>query len=246
MMSIHSQDDTCSERREAEIALLQAMYPSDVTWHEQRQELLYKSETGGSIILRVPDEYPSAAQPVVIQAFDIGKDDIRDTIQKRIASLASREGDEILDAIIQAFDEVVRDRREASNIVARANDHRHGSDQVNYKTVVVWLHHLLNTNKRKLAMNPSNSVNQIAGVTKPGYPGILVYSGVAHAVDAHVSELKNQRWQAFQVRLDQVNESMWAFSHGPGIQEVESMSEVAQSISAEAQRQEFLQAVGIK
>lgn len=246
-MSNHIRDDGCIERREAEIALLQAMYPSEMTWHEQRQEITYKPETGGSLTIRVPDGYPGEAQPILIQAFGMSKDDIRDIIRERIASLSLPCGEEMLDSVIQLFDEVVREREEASKLAALALENHHSSlEQVTYKTVVIWLHHLLNTNKRKLALNPSNAMDQIFGLTKPGYPGILVYSGATYAVDAHVSELRNQRWQAFQIRLEEPGESRWTFSHGQGIKEVESMSEVARNISQEHHRQEFLEAVGIK
>lgn len=246
-MSNSTHDDICVGRHEAEIALLQAMYPSDMTWHEQRQEINYRPETGGSLTIRVPDEYPAEAQPVLIQAFDVSKDDIRDLIRDRVASLSLPHGEEVLDSIIQVFEEVVREREEASKVATLAHeDHRNGLKQVTYKTVIIWLHHLLNTNKRKLALNPSNGMDQINGVTKPGYPGILIYSGASDAVDAHVSELKNQRWQAFQIRLEEIVESKWTFSHSYGIKEVESMSEVAQSISHEQHRQEFLEATGIK
>lgn len=240
------QDDDYVSRRDAEIALLEAMYPSEITWHEQRQELTYTPQAGGSLTLRVPDEYPGEVHPVLIQACDFGKDDIRTIFRTRVDSLVLPIGEEILDTIIQAFEEVVGERQDASNAIVAASNDRHKSDQPANKTVIIWLHHLLNTNKRKLALNPSNDINQISGVTKPGYPGVLVYSGVIHAVDAHVSELKNQRWQAFQVRLEEVGKNTWTFSHGSNIKEVESMSEVAQSILQDDNRRDFLEAVGIK
>lgn len=246
-MSDHSQHDEQNERREAEIALLQAMYPSDMTWHEQRQEITYKAELGGTLILRIPDDYPEENQPTLIEALDRNKDDIRNIVRKRIDDLGVSNGEEILDAIIQAFEEVISERQEAteaSSILTDSNKDPGGNDT--YKTVIIWLHHLLNTNKRKLALKPSINMDQVSGITKPGYPGILVYSGTTAAIDAHVSELRNQRWQAFQIRLEDVSEDTWVFSHGHGIKELESMSEVTQSISSQDNRQTFLKAVGIK
>ncbi|EXJ90514.1 hypothetical protein A1O1_03617 [Capronia coronata CBS 617.96] len=97
------------------------------------------------------------------------------------------------------------------------------------KTVIIWLHHLLALSKRKLAVTPttttttisttgttmssssssspssSNSIS-ISGLTKPGYPGIMVFSGPKDLVDAHVRELRGLNWQAFQVRYDSDDE----------------------------------------
>ncbi|EHY52963.1 hypothetical protein HRR83_006204 [Exophiala dermatitidis] len=81
------------------------------------------------------------------------------------------------------------------------------------KTVIIWLHHLLALSKRKLAVNPtvqtgppslslSSSASGISGLTKPGYPGIMIFSGPRDLVDAHVAQLKRLNWQAFQVRYD--------------------------------------------
>lgn len=246
-MSSHSQRDEQNERRKAEIALLQAMYPSDVTWHGQRQEVTYKPELGGTLTLRIADDYPGDSQPTLIEALDRNKDDIRNIVRKEIDDLGLSTGEEILDAIIQAFEEVTSERQEAtdaSNPLSDSNENSVSNDM--YKTVIIWLHHLLNTNKRKLALNPSVNMDQVSGITKPGYPGILVYSGTTAAVDAHVSELRNQRWQAFQIRLEDVSEDMWVFSHGHGIKELESMSELTQSISSQDHRQTFLKAIGIK
>jgi hypothetical protein len=117
------------------------------------------------------------------------------------------------------------------------------------KTVIVWLHHLLNTNKRKLALSPPPSATPVSGCTKPGYPGILIYSGPASAVLEHINTLKAQNWQAFQVRYEE--EELWTFSHGHGVKEMESMSDIVKSVGIEdhvgkKQKEEFLKAVGIK
>lgn len=248
-MSSHTPDNDGAERREAELALLEAMYPSEISWHEQRQEITYKPETGGSLVVRVPDGYPGATQPELIQVFDVTKEDIRDIFRKKVNDLLLTNEGEVLDAIIQAYDDLLHEQQETSVATTPAltdgklvREH----ELMTYKTVVVWLHHLLNTNKRKLALSPTADLGQISGLTKPGYPGILVYSGTALAVDAHIVELKNQHWQAFQVRLEEVSESAWSFQHATSIRELESMSDVVQAILSDEQRQKFLEAVGIK
>ncbi|KAL2429953.1 hypothetical protein ABEF95_013460 [Exophiala dermatitidis] len=95
------------------------------------------------------------------------------------------------------------------------------------KTVIIWLHHLLALSKRKLAVTPSttahthtttgtlsssSSSSGISGLTKPGYPGIMIFSGPRDLVDAHVAQLKGLNWQAFQVRYDSDEDGIVASS----------------------------------
>ena len=90
------------------------------------------------------------------------------------------------------------------------------------------------------------TLNIVAGITKPGYPGVLIFSGEQTAVDAHCAELRNQRWQIFQVRYDESVLRPWKFSHLSKIVEVETMSEVAQSILDPRDRDTCLRAIGVK
>ncbi|CAK3909619.1 Trichoplein multi-domain [Lecanosticta acicola] len=104
-------------------------------------------------------------------------------------------------------------------------------------TTIIYLHHLLNTTKRKQCLSPPpspSSSSSISGITKPGYPGVLIYSGAAEEVREHVQGLKALNWQAFQVRLE-VAEG-WKFAHGEGMVEVERMSEVVGGIVEEDDR----------
>lgn len=91
--------------------------------------------------------------------------------------------------------------------------------------------------------------------SRPGYPGVMIFSGPTSAVIGHVTNLKAENWQAFQVRYEE--EELWEFAHGTGIKEMETMAEVVKSIEltdAKAgavekgakQKSEFLKAVGIK
>jgi hypothetical protein len=141
------------------------------------------------------------------------------------------------------------------------------------KTVIIWLHHLLATSKRKLAIAPTTTMHMhaqghesisISGLTKPGYPGIMLFSGPRDLVDAHVQELKALNWQAFQVRYDSdeeqhpappsspsststESESEWPFTHEKGkIIEVESMADLVRGIAREQDKETFLRAVGVK
>ncbi|KAJ9656397.1 hypothetical protein H2198_004975 [Neophaeococcomyces mojaviensis] len=233
------------ERRVKEFELLTAMYP-ELQWNEQRQELKYTAEGSASLLLRVPDDYPGTSHPILISAFHKDKTDLRDLTKGKIDEMGLPLDEEIIDAIIQAFEEILQMHSKNANRLEDGGIKTKNISEPKYKTVIIWLHHLLNTNKRKLASNPTSDPEQITGVTKPGYPGVLVYSGNVTAIDDHVAELKSQRWQAFQVRFEESMSTPWSFTHLPGIREVESMSEVVQEILDTKDQETFLKAVGVR
>jgi hypothetical protein len=258
-------------RLDNEIELLTAIYPDQATYSSKGRELKFTQEYA-TLQLRIPDTYPEYGLPDVLGATDTARNDIRDQTKLAISALNLPDGEEALDAIISVFQQVVSERLETSSVVAaksvKSTMPTNGGQKQNsnaMKTVIIWLHHLLNTNKRKLCLSPA-----FAGITKPGYPGVLIYSGPAAAVDAHVSELKAQSWAAFQVRFEE--EVEWRFAHGNSVKEVESMADVVKllegsgdyegevsksigkkdamkvegSLQGEKQKEVFLKAVGIK
>lgn len=246
-------------RLDNEIELLTAIYPDQASYSPKSRELKF-TENHATLHLRIPDAYPESGTPDVISTTDSSKNDIRTQTKSAISALNLLEGEEALDLIISTFQRVISDNLEANSIASpKSTTSTKHEDPNTKKTVVIWLHHLLNTNKRKLCLSPSFS-----GITKPGYPGVLVYSGPAPAVDAHVNELKAQNWAAFQVRLEEDVE--WRFRHGEGVREVESMADVVRELEVDGgkdgqkeggkggmsqgqggrQKEEFLKAVGIK
>lgn len=240
--------DAYLDRQSVEISLLQAMYPEQLEWSQTRNELKYTGNLGAFLTLRLPENYPKDASPMLISALDSSKNDLRDLTRNEIASLQLPLDEEVLDTIIQAFENLVNniDRSDPVKEIA--------SDQLvetiirseTSKTVIIWLHHLLNTNKRKLAITPGARSTDFAGITKPGYPGVILYSGDAQSVTDHVAELKQQKWQAFQVRFEETSSEPWKFAHGSGVREVETMSEISQGIVDQNNRETFLRAVHIK
>ena len=239
---------SCVQRQEAEVALLLAMYPDQIDWDPAQQQLRYISDKGAVLCLRLPALYPELEAPLLISALDCKKNDLRDKTRLKLEPLLNLRNEEMLDRIVQAFEDLVESIQtssvhEETTSVSASQERR---NVLQYKTVVIWLHHLLNTNKRKLALNPSMHESQIiVGVTKPGYPGILLYSGPSDAIDAHVADLKSQRWQAFQVRFTEEVTTPWSFREYK-IVEVESISEAAHAISDELNREIFLQAIKVK
>lgn len=224
-------------RLEMEVELLEAMYPEQAAYDLKARELKF-TQVGAVLQLRLPESYPESGLPDVIAASNAAKTDVRTATKTAIKDLGLIEGEEALDAIIAAFQEVLE-----SN-TTKQDDHRtprHTVDTDAARTVIIWLHHLLALSKRKLALSPST----LSGLTKPGYPGIMIFSGPASAVTEHVNTLKAENWQAFQVRYEE--DVLWEFGHGQGVKEMETMAEVVKGVEGRTgQKEEFLKAVGIK
>lgn len=220
-----------------ELALLESMYPEVVTFDKKASQLDF-SHNKSHLSLRIPPDYPLVSFPEVLLATGPRKQDLRDVVQQIIKDLGL--GEPCLDAIIERFMELVesedlqatdsKDNLQGVQVTADSGD----------KTIIIYLHHLLALSKRKLGLNPSTNAAAITGITKPGYPGVFVFSGPAHAVDAHVRELKDQNWQAFQVRME--DDEKWNFKHGGGIVEVETMAEIVSEVG-EARKKDFLMAM---
>jgi hypothetical protein len=255
--------DEQAERLETELTLLQAMYPGLVTFDIKSRDFRYTSHGApkAQLVLRIPDDYPSGeGMPVVISATDKVKADIRDEAKLAFETLVHDDSDgPILDLWIARYEELIDDAP-ATTLSASVDsqipvERLNLSSSPSYKTVIIWLHHLLNTNKRKLAVSPSLHASKISGITKPGYPGVLLYAGRSDAINAHVRELKDQNWQAFQIRYDSSDEAVsdgsteleWRLEGIKGkIVEVETMAELVKAIIAEEDKQTFLKVIGVK
>jgi hypothetical protein len=257
------------ERLGHELELLEAMYPECIAFDAKGRELKYSpapSEDGlskGVLVLRLPDTYPASGLPDLITAKDTRGWDARTKVSAAFAKLGVAEGEEALDSYLLAFQDFLTESAgkvgsgQQDAAVTDTQDGQEDRKQQPHKTVVIWLHHLLNTNKRKLALNPSLDGPSVSGLTRPGHPGVMVFSGPRAAVDSHVSELRSQRWQAFQVRYDSSEEEeeggggggdgrAWGFTHGAGIREAESLGALAQGISGPEHREVFLRVMGLK
>jgi hypothetical protein len=168
-----------------------------------------------------------------------------------VDSIRSQEpGDSCLDAVIAEFSELLdvleSDKCEESRQREALEEQANSTVSEQGKTVIIWLHHLLATSKRKQALSPEGLDSaSITGITKPGYPGVLIFSGPAAAVDTHVQALKHLRWQAFQVRYEAYE--TWEFKHGNGIIEVETLGEVVTELEKVVKGKEtFMEALKIK
>jgi hypothetical protein len=236
-------------RLDMELGLLEAMYPEQASYTPKARELKF-TQSGALLQLRLPESYPEHGFPDVIAANDASKADIRAKTRAAVKELCLIEGEEALDAIIAAFQQVLETNSVTQQMLLdKQSDAADKADAS--RTVIIWLHHLLALTKRKLALSPTT----VSGITKPGYPGIMIFSGPSTAVIDHVNTLKAQNWQAFQVRYEEPE--LWNFTHGKGVKEVETMAEVVKGVelndatasgseSGKKQKEELLKAVGIK
>ena len=245
-----------------EVSLLEAMYSADLlSFDVKTREISFSPspEAGARLKIRLPADYPGGTHyPQVIQAYDASKHDIWKQMDTAISALRwdrpEAEDDEVgesLDQIIETFIDLFK----ASQLdlerghVGMTAERAIVDDDVTHKTIIIWLHHLLATSKRKLALHPSSSrPGTVIGITKPGYPGIMIFSGLADGVNDHVAELRSQSWQAFSVRYEE--EEGWTFEDDrgekhEGIREVETMAQVVKAIE-EGKQETFLRAAGVK
>ncbi|KAJ1976036.1 hypothetical protein H4R35_002877 [Dimargaris xerosporica] len=163
-----------------------------------------------------------------------------------------------------------------------ANDYPQASTQAKpamgagITRVLLWMHHLLSTTKRKLICQWGKELGLYGRwLSKPGYPGILVAEGRSDAVSEYVRRLKvwslavdiahilyevsvmALRWQAITVRWqeDQVlpphtqdyrrHCRLATELAEPGVQEVETMSNVATIMERARLKDVFLTAMKI-
>ena len=105
--------------------------------------------------------------------------------------------------------------------------------------ILIWFHHLLSTAKRKAIL----AFQSVRGISKPGYPGILVLQGSRNVLDVTVADLKVMRWQAMQVRGEIEGHEKYL---DEGIREVETVAEVVEEMESLGLRDWCLSALRMK
>ncbi|CAN9266092.1 unnamed protein product [Alternaria alternata] len=197
-------------RLETELELLEAMYPDQTHYDPKSRELKFSHDNHASLLLRLPESTY-----------------LRTRVKVAVKDVGLAEGEEALDAIVAAFQQVV----ESAPATSDANsDTTAGANDNTSKTVI----------QRRLLYVESLSL------VIPVFSSTLVRS---IAVTEHVNDLKAKNWQAFQVRYE--DEELWHFAHGMGVIEVESMSQVVKDVETEGaigntQKEKLLKAIGIR
>lgn len=142
-------------------------------------------------------------------------------------------GIECVDLVFSEFRHAVKDDSAHQSVQDDAAIEDGAGEEHNMKglRVVLWMHHLLATSKRKGIVQLAKELS-LAGYSKPGYPGSVYVEGQADNVNSFVEELKSWRWQAIQQRASvAVPVSDLALLAGSkGIEEVHGLGEIVEGL----------------
>ncbi|KAL0259334.1 hypothetical protein SLS55_005070 [Diplodia seriata] len=237
-------DDIAAENRERqlnEVTLLESMYPEELQIIKHPKgldddlELEIRLDPAHSLsFVLSPKTYPASSGPQVFLSFgsDVSNDS-RGQLRAHLRDIVDQQepGIECVDLIIgdfrQALDDFNASAREKD--VQRAGQHS-GPDasQTQALRVVLWMHHLLATSKRRAIVQLSRELG-LGGFSKPGYPGSVFVEGEATSVRTFVDELKSMRWQAIQERASATVPTT-SLVLPSGIQEVQGLGDIAEGL----------------
>jgi len=228
------------------------MYPTEVTFNTPNNEppdLSHQDAHDPSFNLKINDDYtlelslpPSYPETNLPTAYLTCSGHISSSTRKHARSLLSSvladitPGQECLDILIQQLSEQL-------STLSSTDDHSHDSQNnpqttpqqsqshtPRIKTTLLWSHHLLATSKRKDIVSWSRSL-RLNGYSRPGYPGAILIEGEEDDVDEFVARIKELRWQALQVRGEEMSEKRrLAGREGYGTREVESLGDLAEEL----------------
>lgn len=188
------------ERQQNEVALLESMYPDELHIIKQPKnldedfELEVRLDQAHSMsFVLSPQIYPASSGPQVFLSFgpDI-PNDARKRLRACLRDIVDNQdpGIECVDLIIGDFRQALSDMSATDNSTQTANQQpKAETSQTQGLRVVLWMHHLLATSKRRAIVQLSRELS-LAGFSKPGYPGSVYVEGEATAVKTFVDELK--------------------------------------------------------
>lgn len=258
-------DEEKLERQYNEISLLQTMYPDEMTITKapassEDAEVEIRLDKSHTLVFTLPSrEYPVSVKPHVLLDFGshVPNSD-RKELRARLKDVVEQQesGVECVDLIIGDFKSQLESfeiLKGASGAGQDAEKSSNAEKSVKGMRVVLWMHHLLATSKRKAILQLSKELG-LAGFSKPGYPGSVYVEGEAEAVRSFVDELKSMRWQAIQERAtDEVLlSSLTLLGKGAaGVREVEGLGDISEGLMASGPQgpmiaQLFLESMKIK
>ncbi|EKG12687.1 hypothetical protein MPH_10186 [Macrophomina phaseolina MS6] len=254
------------ERQLNEIALLQSMYPEELRVVKQPTtpaddfEIDIRLDAGHELsFVLSPHSYPASSVPQVFASFGPNvSNGVRKRLRARLRDIVDQQeaGIECVDLIISDFRQALDDLHAAAchGAAQRHYDAPEEARQSEGLRVVLWMHHLLATSKRRAIVQLSKELG-LGGFSKPGYPGSVYVEGEASAVRAFVDELKvrlrqaqdvlfmltaqTMRWQAIQERASE-SVPLASIALAPGIQEVQGLGNVAEGLKATGSEGESL------
>ncbi|KAF2143507.1 uncharacterized protein K452DRAFT_357804 [Aplosporella prunicola CBS 121167] len=238
------------ERQLNEITLLETMYPEEIRIIKNPQgpdedfELEIQLDTAHSLSFVLPWLYPTSSPPHVFVSFGPGvQNDDRKQLRARLREIVDRQvpGIECVDLIVGDFKQALEDfesDRQAQAAQHAAPRPTHKTEEAEGLRVVLWMHHLLATSKRRAIVQLSKELS-LAGYSKPGYPGSVYVEGEASNVRSFVDELKSMRWQAIQERASEVTPvpALTLISSGQiGVEEVQGLGDIVENLKSRGDR----------
>ena len=169
-----------------------------------------------SISAELPQEYPDAPARIALSCVDLELPSAETqqilTALKSTAAKAASCGREVL------F-ELATECRELATTLALDRQHQRAaivsSDDIGAANLpasapearglrIVWFHHIKSSDKRKRIVKMARDAC-LGGFSKPGFPGVVVVSGQEDACAHYVEALRELRWQAMDVRWEEVS-----------------------------------------
>ncbi|KAK8182832.1 hypothetical protein BC567DRAFT_66334 [Phyllosticta citribraziliensis] len=193
----------------------------------------------------LPTAYPEASLPQVFLSFgEAIRNDERRHLRSALRDIVQKQelGIECVDLIIGDLRLALEDVKVASNDALKSasqqSDDGPNTHEPQGLRVVLWMHHLLATSKRRAIVQMSRE-SGLSGFSRPGYPGSVYVEGEADDVRSFVDELKTMRWQAIQERASE-SCSMSALtlvsSGTKGIQEVHGLGDIAERLKSHGEK----------
>lgn len=220
-----------------ELELLQAILQHDYTLVDDLLEM--RLDHGRLLQVRL-GQYP-ISKPSVRYTGQVGNQE-----HEEVTKLVTRVLDEWTSptpVLYTLYDEVsnkIRERTEAQDQEPSTLEIKEDPSNVVMKRILIWTHHLLALSKRKDIIQWSSELH-LNGISKPGYPGIIIVEGDGLEVDEFITRIKGLNWQAITVRHEETD----TLRRLDGFHEVSDMSDVSKRMEGAGLRDMFMTAMKI-
>ncbi|KAJ1958905.1 hypothetical protein IWQ62_004829 [Dispira parvispora] len=267
---VHSDPDIINDWQEAVNQVMENPEAAALVEHSNHQFRfrLNLTEIGLSrqppvyLEIYVPTQYPRTYPQVQVEGIPWTREEHREFSQFVDEQCEKYKGQTCLVALIEDVTEWLTARIDKYNDMAVSGEKPKepptpSNAPVRTLTcVVLWMHHLLSTTKRKQICQWALDLD-LFGISKPGYPGVLIAEGPTDAINEYVRRLKALRWQALVVRWEdtvpvppEYTNMEDAYRIAPvlgqrGVREVESMSQASELMARAGLKHAFLTALKI-
>jgi len=165
-----------------------------------------------AITATLPREYPASPARISLSFPELGEA-AREGLLRELREAASRAASEDQECLAEIVQLVVERGADLPQLLQRelhAQGHApldgsQGTDEpgatISCGRRVIWFHHIKSLQKRKTILALAHEA-RLHGVSKPGFPGILLLEGCDALLDGVVGEIRSLRWQAMDLRYE--------------------------------------------